>query len=437
MLAVSVLVACQQPPSRLGEACAIVKVEAQSSSWRASALAGRLDMFRRIQRATSPFNLTGVAHNRAEPDAAAIAARLAARYGPRSRPMLVVGDSISREVAASLDHLLPGGSDHDALRIHSFESSAVSFGFHSSTNLARDWSAEREQHYMREAHWFETNISHVLSRLDACEVDAVFVGGYGNWQLRRGFRRVSSDRKASPTRAYERFVRDEMALASCLAHETALPVVFVGTIPVHAPTVLLDPPKADWADQYDLALTELYPAIEREVFFAQHQQRERSYHEHEEQSAEQGNARTRTHDEAARLHYLSTATLVDECPLARCDGVHFGSDFPSLGCRPSMILWHRFLARFLQSSGILDVAPATRYQSCQARRRHRQRQHDQEVSPSAGSSGSGSGARADLNRKRSQGWRLLETCARRWIRDISTERAARNPTPNASTMRYV
>jgi hypothetical protein len=384
-----------QPTIRsLADACAVARSEAQRQSWRDSVLAGRQGMFAQLQRATAPFNLTGEKHDTAEREDAAVARRLATQHGRRLWPMLVVGDSVARELAVSLDHLLPGGSDQASHLIKSFASSAVSFWFHSSTKMSHDWSAQREQHYMRDAHWYEANMSQIFHRLDACEVDALFVGGYGNWQLRRGFRKVSGERRASPVRAYERFIRGEMAIASCLAQETAIPVIFIGTIPTHAPTVLLDPPKQDWADQYDLALAGVYAAVERAIFSEMQQSGGR----------EPGFGATGVN---ARLHLISSADLVGECPLARCDGIHFGSDFPTFRCRSSMVLWHRFVAGFLRSSGILDVAPATRHRACKKARRTRfHQQHQQELA---------NGTMSKIRPSHSMAWSLLDTCARRLL----------------------
>jgi len=57
-----------------------------------------------------------------------------------------------------------------------------------------------------------------------------------------------------------------MAMAACLASELGADIVYVGSLPVNAPTVLLDPPKHDWSELLDLTLAELWAAVEQEVF---------------------------------------------------------------------------------------------------------------------------------------------------------------------------
>ena len=36
------------------------------------------------------------------------------------------------------------------------------------------------------------------------------------------------------------------------------------------------------------------------------------------------------------MHFLPLRELTERCPMARCDGMHFGSDYASFGCHATM-----------------------------------------------------------------------------------------------------
>ena len=48
----------------------------------------------------------------------------------------------------------------------------------------------------------------------------------------------------------------------CMARRTETPVVFLGSVPLDARTILLDPPKQDWYKFFDFALTGALAQVE-------------------------------------------------------------------------------------------------------------------------------------------------------------------------------
>ena len=415
--------------STLDEACAVARREV--TAWRKLPLAGRSGLFASLQAQTAPFSLSGLAHDLPEADDLdAIASMIPGTHAHEPTRTLVVGDSISRELALSLTALLPARDRGSLLTrkqldasnggINRFSTSAVEFRFHPRSSLFHDWLARRETHYAKETHWFETNMTRVLEQLESCEVDTLYLGGHGSWRMRRGFRRVDKTLRGSPVHYHESFVRVEMAMAACLASELGADIVYVGSLPVNAPTVLLDPPKHDWSELLDLTLAELWAAVEQEVFTShfnrstmlQLKQQQQQQVQQQQLWAEQ---QQHSQQQTAGLHFLPLAALSDYCPLARCDGMHFASDYPAFGCRSSLAVWHRFMRRFLTTGApaILGTPAEAKLRRCQARRVERRAQQQAEARAAAAAT-SASGATEHAARVSSTpAWKVLDVCGRR------------------------
>ena len=110
---------------------------------------------------------------------------------------------------------------------------------------------------------------------------------------------------------------------AALASELGVPVVFVGSLPFDARTVLLHPPKKDWIRFRDFALADLWDAVETGAFRNRQQSNDRVFH-------------------------YRPSGLDHKCPGIRCDGLHFGSDYADRWmCGRSQALWDHHLAHFL------------------------------------------------------------------------------------------
>jgi hypothetical protein len=137
------------------------------------------------------------------------------------------------------------------------------------------------------------------------------------------------------------------ALASCIARSTGTPIVFVGSIPIDAPVLLLHPAKKDWASLHQLGLAQVWAGVEASQYAQQ--------------------LATRPRDP---FHFLPLADLARSCPSARCDGMHFGSDYHTFQCHSTLAVWYPFLVTFLRRSGLLSQAEGRR-QRCLALRAER------------------------------------------------------------------
>lgn len=217
----------------LASACArISKVpNEQIEQWRAS---GRKEnFFARMQEATLPFNLTGVAHN--EPRSHHLLQPPAQSDAPRPTPrILIVGDSIAREMAAALRTLV---STH--ARVSYFQ-------VNSPTNLAAP-PVERVNSSAWQVGAIHAIGPSAMHELQSCNYDVFVLGGYGPWSIRRMERhkiQPDSDLAISPILAHEAFIARELQVMRCIARETETDLVFLGSLPLDARTLLLHPPKA-------------------------------------------------------------------------------------------------------------------------------------------------------------------------------------------------
>jgi acid phosphatase family membrane protein YuiD len=183
--------------SDLHTACATMKK--REAGWLSATSTGGMksSFFSAVQHATLPYNLTGVRHDQWDsPDVV-----------PSSMALDVVGDSISRELANALRAL---GAN-------------ASYVVNTQTNLARDTIRFQQGYYHRSdtQRYTDANMSQVIRRLEECETDALFLGGYGTWRLRKPFRRwADRDIVQAPVPAHTSFISPEMvcALAVVSAH---------------------------------------------------------------------------------------------------------------------------------------------------------------------------------------------------------------------------
>ena len=173
----------------LTQACATMRLE-ETAQLVSSARVGGLKsaFFQAAQQATFPFNLTGVKHDHAE-------STCCVPSGVEGASVLVVGDSISREIAHSVRTL--GGN--------------ATYQLNCCTNLATGATRQGDGYYQRNQHWHEANLSRVVETLEECRTDALFLGGYGTWRLRKPFRRwADRDILLAPAHAHEAFIDVEM-----------------------------------------------------------------------------------------------------------------------------------------------------------------------------------------------------------------------------------
>jgi hypothetical protein len=103
-----------------------------------------------------------------------------------------------------------------------------------------------------------------------------------------------------------------------------------------AMTVLFDDPKHDWRDFHQFEMAKIWLSAERDV------------REKMELAQEQQGIPLRS-----RLFFMQPHLLAQACPGARCDGIHYGSDYAHVsGCSSTIGVWHPFLWSFLRDSGL-------------------------------------------------------------------------------------
>ena len=162
-------------------------------SWRARGR--KADFFHALQAETQPFSLTKAAHNEPSPHE-----RIrAASEGHRVR-VHAVGDSISRELAQALKALVS-----DAPTVN-----ATFAGINVPTSLQAG-----------AARWERQWTPHALDALEGCQLDVLFLGGYGPWAIRR-FERyaVGPTVVKSPLAHHEAFITNELKIMQCVARRT-------------------------------------------------------------------------------------------------------------------------------------------------------------------------------------------------------------------------
>ena len=338
--------------------------------WRSSGR--KADFFRALQAATLPYSLTGAVHNEPHPDEKIrsdprSASRTSSAKGVRVH---VVGDSIARELAQALMKLV---SDDPTVN--------TTYGLNNVPTTLQDATMKWANQWGRP----------VLGELEGCSLDVLFLGGYGPWALRRFDRHpVPASVAKSPLLHHEAFMTHEVKLMQCVARRTDTPLVFIGSLPIEGRTIHLDPPKQDWHKFYDFGLATAMAEIEERVFRRLVGTRQVGTGMAAAAAAATAAATTQASDlpassdgddpspaspsgSGAAAHprhdprlppaggdvlMLNLRALAESCPMVRCDGMHFASDYTQFGCHASMAAWYPFLLRFLQRSGLVD--PATR-----------------------------------------------------------------------------
>ena len=157
----------------------------------------------------------------------------------------------------------------------------------------------------------------ILKQFKARPFDLAVVGGLGVHHL---FRNAPCMQGEDPLTLHEELIRSYLVMFHQLAIYLRRPFVYVGTMSVDGMTVLMRPPKEDWADFADFSLPVLWDSTETQIF--------------------DGGAF------GPALSHLRPSALAARCPGIRCDGLHFGSDFKEFNCHSTVNLWDRFLAEF-------------------------------------------------------------------------------------------
>jgi len=297
---------------------------ASQAQWVAGSNGQKRDFFKHVQRATPPYNLTGGPRK----DCSVLVGKDAAQIR-----VAFIGDSIVLEMMSVLQTLLG-----PALSPTYFFLSDLETGTNSG-----DVNAELLIYALQNNKTFALNIKSAklhwpLWKLLAAEHwDAVFVGGLGLHRLfRHGHgQQWESDASRleyndhnnrtlhSPYKAHRALLSTWLHRFTCFSRALRVPFVFVGTLPVDEPVVLLEPPKYDWDDFHDTQLTQVMSLVEREL-----------------------------ESKFADLRFLHPSLLANACPGARCDGVHYGSQFDSgaadYGCHATPALWCPLLSQFMR-----------------------------------------------------------------------------------------
>lgn len=296
--------------------------------WRSSGR--KQDYFAAVQAATLPFNLTGRAQTTPSmADKLFSDAPDGAKYSPR---IAVVGDSISRELHHALVAVLGPTANVEFASVNTPACMQA-------PPLTRSW--------LRAATFAIGEAG--MKDLETCKLDALFLGGYGPWSLRRFERHELVGLVAkSPILAHEAFIERELEIMQCVARRTETPVVYVGAIPIDGRTLLMEPPKADWYKFFDFGLATALAEADENVFdtFVGRANNIGKQAQHSDSSPPAPGH--------GRLHMLRLRELTDSCPGVRCDGMHFGSDFDQFSCHRTTAVWYPFLVSFLRRTGLLD-----------------------------------------------------------------------------------
>ena len=336
-------------------------VAGELEQWRAPGT--KQDFFVAVQ---SIANLTARAHN------APSAEHRIAPHGKAPR-VLVVGDSIARELAQALHAMAQtggtgasgSGEEQAALPAAGTRGGSLDITYRMSRrvgvetlNSALDVQATPyEAQASSEAS--KTDMAHARRELEECRLDALFLGGYGPWSLRRFDRHSPSvNMTRSPLLYHDAFISRELRTMACVAKRTHTPVVFLGQMPLDGRTMLLDPPKNDWYAFYDYGLASQLSLTEERAYARLGAISDASGGtdapaSETSPSSPFGRAGN-TAGGGGQLWMLRLRELVESCPHVRCDGMHFASDYPSYGCHATMAVWYPFLSNFLQASGFVD-----------------------------------------------------------------------------------
>jgi hypothetical protein len=156
------------------------------------------------------------------------------------------------------------------------------------------------------------------------DYDLVFIGGIGlHYLLRKGPMEIGA--RDDPIQLHRSLVRAFLNQLYSVATFVRIPIVFLGTIPIDAEVIHLQPAKRDWGNFFDFSLASIWDSIEATEF-------------------------RKNIVKSPWLFHLRLSSLTRVCPGIRCDGMHFGSDYQDFGCRTSEALLDGALARFLVDS---------------------------------------------------------------------------------------
>ena len=298
----------------LKASCATLRATPSSTidSWRRRGT--KAAFFAALQQHAS--NLTGIANNNLVPPNEYVPPALQIATPPLR--WLVIGDSIAREAAFSLQALVPSANVTYV---------AIALPTNLMSNGTRSWQAAVVGFLQK---------ANSLDALMHCGYDALFLGGYGPWALRRMERHgLDPSMEKSPLIYHENRMVMELEIMRCIAKRIHMPLVFIGNIPIDHATILLHPPKADWYKFYEMELGAQLAHSEGRAY-----DRVVPAHERSKRIA---------------VHRMVLTDLVDTCPHVRCDGMHYASDYTSFNCHGSMAVWHQFLRGFLTSTpGLLE-----------------------------------------------------------------------------------
>ena len=266
----------------------------------------RRDFFKALREST-PFNVSGIDRLRAD-------FRL-----PTSASIGFLGDSVVRELSDAFSEIAPNAT------VTYYPEPLVSL---SRFKMTRQSGART-----------------ALSDLSKCSLDALFIGGYGQWHAMKKFFTTRGD----AYRQHAQFISPELDRIDCLARASRLPIVFIGMMPADAEIHFLPNSKEPTADYYnkvsDQALPLVWARVERMLF---------------------GGTR---YD--ANMHLLYVVEIAQRCPGIRCDGSHFASSWASDVCHPTLSVWFPWLAEFTERLNIDDgEAVLQRRRECLAARTH-------------------------------------------------------------------
>ena len=321
--------------------------QAAVASWVSRADGEKTKFFELVREGTQPLELTGAASARRH--------RSCRVHRPTDPPRLMfIGDSIMTELMEAYGMIVPNAKKQ-------FYHFASLTAFNSSIRYGENQTI---------APWLD---------LASNSWDALFFNPASMWRMVRPWGSSWPSRKGggtaahsithgvewyveaarlpyqdagnrplfSPHRLHREFIRPWLTRLSCLASELSLPIVFVGSLPVDEQVLMLNPPKHDWDKMHTFGLLELMAQVERDAEAEQ-------CAAHAAVSARAGGL------PSSGLHFFHPSDLARACPGARCDGMHYSSNFPHTNvshelkdkrgwnCHTSLHLWCPFLQDFLE-----------------------------------------------------------------------------------------
>jgi hypothetical protein len=283
-----------------------------------------------------------------------------------------VGDSIMRELSMAWHGVAPNATSQyiwdDRVDLAAWR-------------LASAANGSQQNHADRLPPHEAADVKRLAAALAAFEdpcggLDALFVGGFALHRLLRlneaennGSLTTHPSGAASPVAQFESELRPWLRRLSRLASETQRPIVYVGAPTLHVAMRLLSPPTNSWDQFADASLLRVWGAVERRM------ERELARDSVADSTTSNAGAPPAgmAPGRASRLQspllfFLHPSELTSRCGAARCDGMHFGSDFKAYHCFSSMGLVVSFVGEYLQTtSGLaeaLEAATHRRHTAC-------------------------------------------------------------------------